>query len=104
MSLEFCQTLAELLMRGGSKVADADIAHLRTQHIGGVDGMDGNLVTDDGEVQGVGNAATYHAQLYLRAFRPAQPAHNLFFLHLDAGNGGIVDADDAVASQDAHPL
>ena len=101
---EGLQTLHEFVVRGGSEVADADIAHFRTKHIGGVDGVDRNLVADNLEVQGVANALSHDAEVDLRPLGTAQSAHNLFARHLDAGNGGVVDVDDAVASQDTSLL
>ena len=101
---ELLHAFHKLVVRGGSEVADADIAHLRTNHVSGVDAMDGNLVANDGEAQRVADAATHDAQSYLAALGTAQAPHDLLARHLDTGNGGVVDIDDAVAGHDAGTL
>ena len=91
-------------MGGGSKTADAYIADAWTYHIGGIDGLHGNLRTDNGELQQILDALTDNSQMHYRTFRTAQALHNLLFRHLHARNGGVIDGDDAVARYDAHLL
>ena len=94
----------EFVRRSGSKATYTDIAHIRTYHIGGIDGVDGNLVAGDGKGEAVADAWTDNTQQHLCALGTTQALHDLLLRHLDTCNGGIVDADNAVASQDAHLL
>ena len=102
--LQLLQTLAELIVGGSTKTANADVAHLRTNHISSIDRLDRNLVASNNKQQGVGNATTNNAQVDLRALGTSQTTHNLLLGHFHTSNGGIVDGDDAVASQDTHLL
>ena len=102
--LQSFQTLAELIVGGGAKTANADVAHLWTNHISSIDRLDRNLVASNNEQQGVGNAATNNAQVDFRSLGTTQTTHNLLLGHLHTSNSRIVDGDDAVASQDTHLL
>ena len=66
--------------------------------------MDGNLVAGNGKGEAVADAWTHNAQQHLGALRTTQALHNLLFRHLDTSNGGIVNGNDAVASQNTHLL
>ena len=100
--LQFLHALAELVVRGSTKITNTDIAHLGTYHICGINRMNGNLVTNHLECQLVLYAPTDDTQHGDRSLRPTQTLHNLLFRHLNTCNGGIIDADDTVASQNAH--
>ena len=102
--LQLLQTLAELIVGGSTKTANTDVAHLRTNHIGSIDRLDGNLVASNNKQQGVGNAATNNAQVDFRSLGTTQTTHNLLLGHLHTSNSRIVDGDDTIASQDTHLL
>ena len=63
--------------------------------------MDGNLVADNLKTQGVADASPHDTEVHLRTLGPSQTTHNLFLWHLHAGNGGVVDAHNTVAGQNA---
>ena len=104
LRLQLTETLNELLMRRRAEIADADIADAWTYHIGGIDGMDRNLVADDSKLECLADARTHHTQLHLRPFRTTKALHNLFLRHLHTSDGGIVNGDDTVAGDDTHPF
>ena len=94
----------ELVVSGGTETADAYVAHTGTYQVIGVEGLHGNLVASYRERELVTDASAHDAQQHLRPFGSTQPAHDFVARHLHTGNGGVVYADDAVASQDAHLL
>ena len=102
--LQLLQTLAELIVCGGAKTANADVAHLWTNHISSIDRLHRNLVASNNKQQGVGNAATNNAQVDFRSLGTTQTTHNLLLGHFHTSNSGIVDRDDTIASQDTHLL
>lgn len=74
----------ELAVCGCTERTDANVAHVRTYHIVGVERVYGYLRTRYGEREQVGHAATLHAELHLRRARTTQAAHYLRTLHLHA--------------------
>ena len=104
LTAESFKALHKLLMGLRPEVADTDIADARTYHIRGINGLHGNLVTYDSEEQFVLNARTDDAKMHLCILRTAQPFHDLLLRHVNTRNGGVVDADDTVAGDDAHLL
>ena len=104
LSRQFLHTFHEFLMRGGTETADADVAHLGTNHINGIDALHGNLVALHGEIEHFLHTPAHDAEFYLRSARPAQPLHNLLFRHLHTGNGSVVDGYDTVACHNTHLL
>ena len=65
LRLQLAEALNELLMRRRAEIADADIADAWTNHIGGIDGMDRNLVADNGKLECLADARTHYTQLHL---------------------------------------
>ena len=102
LALERVDGRHELIVGRCAEAADAHVADGGADHVGGVDGLEGNFVAHDGERQHARDAAAHHAEPHLGAPLAAQAAHNLVAAHLHAGYGGVVDADDAVAGQHAH--
>ena len=101
---EFFESLAKLVVGGGSEVADAHISHLGTYHIHGIDRLDGYLVAHHLEGEGVLDTASHYSEHHLSALRSAQSAHDILLRHLHSCDGSVVDRDDAVACHDTHLL
>ena len=99
--LQTLEGVHELVDGRCAEVVDAHVADVVGVHVYGVDAMDGNLVACHGEVQRLGDAAAYHTEVDLAALRSAEAAYDSLVLHLHAGDGGVVDGDDAVARQQA---
>ena len=102
--VELLHRVHELLVGICPETAYAYISHLWTYHIGCVDGVEGYLVAFHVEVKHLFDPSTHHSQMYHGASLASQPTHDFALVHLDAGYGCIVDADDAVACQDTHLL
>ena len=102
LCVQLLKGIAKLLMGSGTEVADTDVADAGTNHVRSVDRLDGNLVADYCERQAVLDARADDAQNHLGVFGTTKSAHYLLLRHLHAGNGSIVDADDAVAGYNAH--
>ena len=102
MFTEFLHRFDKLLIGGGTKVADADISDSWPDDVCSVNALDGNLVAYDSERQLILDAAAHHAELYLCILGTAQTFHDFLFRHLHTRNGCVVDADNAVAGNDAH--
>ena len=101
---EFLKSLAKLIMRCGSEIADAHISHLGAYHIHGIDRLDWYLVAHNLEGEGVLDTASHDTEHHLSALRSAQSAHDILLRHLHSGDGSVVDRDDAVACHDTHLL
>ena len=91
-------------MRLHAETFQADIAHARPDHIGGIEGMYGNPGACDDKGQRAFHAPADDAQLHLRPFPATQPLHDVDACHLDAGYGRVVDVHDPVAGKDSHLL
>ena len=102
--LQLGEGIAELVMGGGSEIADAHISNLGSYHIYGINGFNGNLVACDLEGEGVLNATAHNTQHHLGALGSAETSHNLLLRHLHSGNGSVVDIDDTVAGKDTNLL
>ena len=102
--LEPLHAVHELAVGGGTEIAYADVAHAGTNHINGIDALDGYLVALDFEGEHAADTLAHNAQANHGATGTTQPLHDVFFLHLDTGNGRVVDQHDAVARHDAHLL
>ena len=101
---QLIKALEELLMGCGTKVTDTDIADTWTDHIGGIDGLHGNLVAHNGKLQQILDALTDDAQTHLRALRATEALHDLLLRHLHTSDGRIIDQHNTVACQDAYLL
>ena len=101
---QLIQALQEFLMGRSTEVTNTDIADARANHIGGINRLDGNLITDNSKLQHILDTLTNDAQVDLRAFRATQTLHDLLLCHLDTSDGSIVYQNNAVACQDAHFL
>ena len=99
---QFVHTLDELIVRCSTKTADTDVAHLGTNHISGINSVDGNLVANDVKRQRVLYASTHNGQHNFCSLRTTQTFNNLFLGHLDTCDNGVVDFNNTVASNDAH--
>ena len=102
LCLQFLHALHELIIGGGTKTAYADITDAWANHIGGVNGMYGNLVALHLEGEQVLDTWTHNTQVGNGTFRTAQTAHNLLLRHLHASDGGIVHHHDTVAGHDTY--
>ncbi len=94
----------KLLISGGAEAADADVAHLRPNHVVAVDGLHRNLVAGDVEGELILDAASDDGELHLGALGSAQPPHDFLTRHFHARYGRIVDGDDTVTGKDACTL
>ena len=101
---EFFESLAKLVVGGGSEVADAHISHLGAYHIHGIDRLDGYLVAHHLEGEGVLDTTSHYSEHHLSALRSAQSAHDILLRHLHSCDCSVVDRDDAVACHDTHLL
>ena len=101
---QLLQGLHELFVSGGAKRADTDVAHTGLDHVGCVEGVNGNLIACHRERQHVADTAAHHAEPYLRTLLATQALHDIFLRHLHTGDGGIVDANDAITRQDSYLL
>ena len=100
-------TLRHLAVGVGGKFIETQIAGLVIYHICGVDGINWYFGTCDGKgyrVRGDASLHTQHGDIHIRAFRAAQPLHDIVVFHLHSGDGSVVDGDYAVAGQHAYPL
>ena len=104
LCLKFCKTFHEFIVSLGTKVTNADIADTRSNHVGGIDRMDRNLISYYSKFQFILDAKTHHTQFYLRTLRTTQALHNLLLRHLHTCNRCIIHGYDTVASNDAHLL
>ena len=103
-NFQLLQGFTELLMGSSSEIADADVADGRAYHVGSIDGLDGNLVADNGKRQLVFDACTDDSQFDFCPLGTTESAHDFLLRHLHACNRTVVDRDDAVAGNDAHLL
>ena len=101
---QLIQALQEFLMGRSTEVSNTDIADARANHIGSINRLDGNLITDNSKLQHILDTLTNDAQVDLRAFRATQTLHDLLLRHLDTSDSCIIYQDDTVACQDAHFL
>ena len=104
LPLQSLHRLHELIVGGKPETADADVAHLRPNHIIAVNGLHGNLVSHDLENKPLADAAAHHAQLHPCPLGAAEPPHDFLLAHLDACNQRVVDRDDTIAGHDADLL
>ena len=102
--LQVLKTLQELLMGGGAKTTDTDITDTWTNDISSIYRLHGNLIANHRELKSILDSLTHHTQMNGGTLRSAQALHDFFLRHLHTSNGGIIDRDDAVASNDAHFL
>ena len=102
--LQFSVGFHEFVEGGCTKRTDAYVADFWSNHVCGVECMDGNLVACDGELQVSVDASTHDAQFHFRTFLASQTLHDFLFRHLNTSNGAVVDGDNAVASKDSHLL
>ena len=83
---------------------DSNIAHIRTNHIRGIDGMNRYLSTCNNKGQHTFYATTHNPQLHLRTLLTTQHLHNIDTCHLNTSDSRVVHTDNTVASKNAHLL
>ena len=81
---------------------DVDVAILVIDHVSRLDGLVGNVVADDGEVQQFLLALTEDAQFHFTALGTFQTFHRFVVGHDFAHESRVVYFHDAVAWHDAH--
>ena len=86
------------------EVGNAHIARLVINHIASIDTVQGYLVACDAESDQVGRCPSAHLDGDLGSLFSSQTFHDIVALHLDSCNECVIDHDDAVAGQNAHPL
>ena len=98
------QRVEELTVGRCAKGRYLYVSHRWAYHVESVNGVERNLVSDNGEIYYVLDAVALNANLHLSAFRPSEAAHYLLFRHLYACYGSVIDRHEAVAGQDADLL
>ena len=101
LTFQFHDGIAHLGAGSHAETAQAYKAHSGTNHVCGIDGVEGNLVAYDTEGKHLFHAAAHHFQVGYGALGAAQFLHDVGPVHLDAGQRGVVDRNDAVAGKNA---
>ena len=87
-----------------TEALDSDIAHIRTNHIRGIDSMNWYLSTCNDKGQHPFHATAYNTQLHFRSLLTTKHLHDIDTCHLHTSDSRVVHTDDTVASKDSHFL
>ena len=94
----------EFVIGVAPELVDLDVARVLVDHVVGIDGVDRDVATGDGEGQYLVAVLALDAQLHLAALVAAQALHDHAVGHALARGCRVVDAHDAVSRHDAHFL
>jgi hypothetical protein len=102
LPLQARQVLAELVVGGLGKVADAQVARPLVGHERALDGQDRDARARDGEAARLRQAHPANRHLHLRADLALERAAHVVVVETDGGR--VADHQDAVARHEAHLL
>ena len=101
---EFGQRGEQLGVGGFAEVLDFDVTKFFVNHVGGIDALEGNVASDNGEVEGLGLPMAQHSYFHFGAFLTFQSVEGLFIGDNLAHVGFAIHGHNLVSCQNAHFL